>query len=224
MMENEVEINYWRSIHNEVDEVLKNLQGIVLVLHNSMEFTKCIDFFNKIKSNHSTNVLYISLTRSYDYMRHALELKPFDRKLIYVIDCVSGFAFPTEDHIENCLYHKPPQDLIQIKEILKFGIEKCNPDIIIIDSLSQLINFSKPTEQELNEFYSFLHDLRQQMLNIINNTFILMFDTKMGVIHHLPTQGVDTILKLEASTPILHSQENTRLFGEKTPLSSMISR
>ena len=202
MIEKEEEIKYWRAIHNEVDEVLKNLEGIILVLHDSLEFTQCIDFFNKIKSNHFTNVLYISLTRNYDYMQHALQQKPLDQKRILFLDCVSGFAFPAEENIDTCLYHKPPRDLHTMKNVIRFGIEKTNPDIIIIDSFSQLINFSKPTEQELDEFYSFLQDIRKQMLNLVNNTFILLFDTKMGVLHHLPTHGVDTILKLEANTPI----------------------
>ncbi len=207
MIENEGEISYWMSLHNEVDEVLKNLEGIVLVLHSSMEFTQYIDFFNKLKSNHFTNVLYISLTRSYNYMRHALEQNPLDQKQIFFIDCVSGFAFPAEENIDNCLYHKPPRDLQTMKEIIHFGIDKTNPDIVIIDSLSQLINFSKPTEQELNGFYTFLGHMRQQMLNIVNNTFILLFDTKMGVLQHLPTQGIDTILKLEINTPMINQPQ-----------------
>jgi len=223
MLETGAEIKYWRSMHNEVDEELKNLHGIVLVLHNSMEFTQCIDFFNKIKSNHFTNVLYISLTRSYNYMRHALEQKPLNQKRILFIDCVSGFAFPPEENIDACLYHKPPRDLQTMKEIIHFGIEKTNPDIVIIDSLSQLINFSKPTDQELNGFYSFLRDIRQQMLNLVNNTFVLLFDTKMGTLYHLPTQGFDTILKLEVNAPITNTQQTDQLFGEKIPLSSVIS-
>jgi len=223
MIETGVEIKYWRSMHNEIDEVLKNLEGIILVLHNSMEFTQSIDFFNKIKSNHFTNILYISLTRSYNYMRHALEQKPLNQKRILFIDCVSGFAFPAEENIDTCLYHKPPRDLQTMKDIIHFGIEKTNPDIVIIDSLSQLINFSKPTEQELDEFYSFLHDMRQQMLNLVNNTFVLLFDTKMGILYHLPTQGFDTILKLEINVPITNSQQTNQLFREKTPLSSVIA-
>jgi hypothetical protein len=140
-------------------------------------------------------------------MRRALEQKPLDQKQIFVIDCVSGFAFPAEENIDNCLYHKPPRDLFTMKEIIHFGIDKTNPDIVIIDSLSQLINFSKPTDQELNEFYIFLGHMRQQMLNIVNNTFILLFDTKMGVLQHLPTQGIDTILKLEINTLMINQPQ-----------------
>lgn len=148
------------------------------------------------------------MTRSYDYMRHALEQNPLSQKQIFFIDCVSGFAFPAEENIDNCLYHKPPRDLFTMKEIIQFGIDKTNPDVIIIDSLSQLINFSKPTEQELNGFYTFLGHMRQQMLNIVNNTFILLFDTKMGSLQNLPTQGIDAILKLEINAPTInHDQE-----------------
>jgi hypothetical protein len=197
MMESEVEINYWRSIQNEVDEVLENLQGIILVLHNSIEFTQFIDFFQKIQSKHFTNVLYVSLTRSHDYMQHALELNPLDRKLVYIIDCVSGFAFPTEDHIDNLLYHKPPQNLTQMKEILKYGIEKCNPDIIVLDSLSQFVNFAQSSDQEVRDLSVFLQSLRNDAVNIRQKTVLLFYDTKLGSPRILPDMAIDMMLKIE---------------------------
>jgi hypothetical protein len=197
MIEPGIEINYWRSMNHEVDEMLKDLEGIVLVLHNSMEFTQCIDFFNKIKSNHFTNLLYISLTRSYDYIRRTLEQKPLDQKRIFIIDYVSGFAFPTEDHIDNCLYHKPPQNLSQMKEIIKFGIEKCNPDIIVLDSLSQLVNFTHSTDKELHDLSLFLQTLRNDTLNIRQKTFLLFYDTKLSTPRILPDMAIDIMIKME---------------------------
>jgi len=206
-------------MNDEIDNVLQDLRGIVLVLHDSMEFTQCLDFYNKIKSNHFTNILYISLTRSYDYMRHALEQKPFNQKRILFIDCVSGFAFPAEENIDVCFYHKPPRDIHSMEDIIRFGIEKTNPDIIIIDSLTQFINFSRPTEQEVNEFYSFLQDIRKQMLNLVNNTFILLFDTRMGVIHHLPTKDIDIILKMEANTSSINDRIKRNMINQTIPIS-----
>jgi hypothetical protein len=197
MIEPGIEINYWRSMNHEVNEMLKDLEGIVLVLHNSMEFTQCIDFFNKIKSNHFTNLLYISLTRSYDYIRRTLEQKPLDQKRIFIIDCVSGFAFPTEDHIDNCLYHKPPQSLSHMKEIIKFGIEKCNPDIIVLDSLSQLVNFTHSTDKELHDLSLFLQILRSDTLNIRQKTFLLFYDTKLSTPRILPDMAIDIMIKME---------------------------
>jgi len=197
MIDEEVEINYWKSIQNELDEVLKNLQGIILILHDSMEFTQFIDFFQKIQSNHFTNVLYISLTRSYNYMRKALELKPLEGKLMYFIDCVSGYAFPVEDHIDDCLYHKPPQDIAQIKKIIQFGIEKCNPDIIILDSLSQFMKFSKSSDKELHDLSIFLHTLINNKHNTHQKTILLIYDTKLGLPSIHPDLTIDTLLKIE---------------------------
>lgn len=197
MMDEEVEINYWKSIQNELDGVLKNLQGIILVLHDSMEFTQFIDFFQKIQSNHFTNVLYISLTRSYNYIRHALELKPSEEKLLYFIDCVSGYTFPAEDNIDDCLYHKPPQDIDQLKKIIQFGIEKCNPDIIILDSLSQFMKFSKSSDKELRDLSLFLQTLRNNKLNTNQKTVLLIYDTKLGSPSIHPDMTIDMVLKIE---------------------------
>ena len=130
-------------------------------------------------------------------MRNALGLNPLIQKKISFIDCVSGFAFPIEDNIDDCFYHKPPSNLEEIKKIIKFGIEKSNPDIIVLDSLSQFINFSKPTEDELNDLYNFLQIIREDTVNVIQNTFILLYDNKLGVMQKLPKMYTDMILKLE---------------------------
>ncbi len=39
-------INYWKEVHNEISEILKNLRGIILLTHNSIEFTDIVDFLN----------------------------------------------------------------------------------------------------------------------------------------------------------------------------------
>lgn len=192
-----ININYWKEIHKEISELLKNLRGIVIVTHNSIEFTEIVDLLNRIRPGHFLNILYISLIRSYDFMRLALEQKTLVQKKITFIDCVSGYAFPSDDNIDNCLYHEPPHKLEQMKQIITFGIEKCNPDIVVVDSLSQFINFSRPTEHEMSEFYKFLHSLRTSSLNVIQDTFILFYDTKLGVMQNLPKFSTDLILKIE---------------------------
>jgi hypothetical protein len=192
-----ININYWKEIYKDISEILKNLHGIVIVTHNSIEFTEIIGLLNKTRPDHFHNVLYISLIRSYDFMRLALDKKPIDNKKITFIDCVSGYAFPSEDNIDDCYYHKPPSNLEQIKEIIRFGIEKCNPDIIVIDSLSQFINFSRPTESEISDLYKFLQTLRSSSLNIIQDTFLLLYDTKLGIMQNLPKFATDLILKIE---------------------------
>ena len=190
-------INYWKEIERNLSDELKSLKGIVLLTHNSMEFIDIIDFLQRVRQGQFLNVLYISLVRSYDYMKKALELKPPEQKRIFFIDCVSGYAFPTEEGIDDCLYHKPPHNLEEMKKIIMFGIEKANPEIIIIDPLSQFINFSRPTEDELNDLYEFLHSLRENTLNIMQNTFILLYDSRMSTVQHLPKISTDLILRIE---------------------------
>jgi hypothetical protein len=192
-------INYWREIDREISDTLDELSGIILLSHNSVEFPDIIDFLNKIRPTQFLNILYISLTRSYNYMKKALEVKPLNQKKVSFIDCVSGFAFPSEDNIDECFYHRPPSNLEEIKRIIKFGVDKANPDIVVLDSLSQFINFSKPTDDELNDLYSFLKTIRKDTVNVFQNTFILLYDNKLGVMQNLPKMFTDMILRLEIS-------------------------
>ena len=84
-----------------------------------------------------------------------------------------------------------------MKEIITFGIQKSNPDIIVIDSLSQFINFSRPTENEVNDLYKFLRTIRGSGLNIVQDTFMLFYDNRMGMMINLPKMHTDLILKVE---------------------------
>ena len=118
MDEEVININYWKEIHKDISATLKDLSGIVLLTHNSIEFTDIIDILNMMKPDHFLSVLYISLIRSYDFMKLALDQKPLDSKQIFFIDCVSGFAFPPEENIDDCYYHKPPSTLEEMKEII----------------------------------------------------------------------------------------------------------
>jgi hypothetical protein len=206
--------NYWKEIQNEMPAILEDLRGIVLLTHNSLEFTNIIDFLNKVKPGHFSNVLYISLIRSYNYMQLALERKPLEQKKIFFIDCVSGYAFPPDDGVDDCFYHKPPQNLNELKNIVKFGVEKCNPDVIVIDSLTQFINFSRPTEDEISSLYEFLHSMRGNVLNIVQDTFILLYDTKMSIMQGLPRAHTDLILKIEMSKESGLSPNNLQTLSE----------
>lgn len=192
-----VSINYWKEIHKELSGILKDLNGIILLTHDSMEFTDIVDLLNKTRPDHFLNVLYISLVRSYDFMKLVLDKKLLDQKRIFFIDCVSGFAFPPEDNVNDCIYHKPPSNLEEMKEIIKFGVEKSGADLIVIDSLTQFINFSRPTEREVTEFYKFLRSIRESALNINQDTFILLYDSRMGMMLNLPKMFTDLILKVE---------------------------
>jgi hypothetical protein len=84
-----------------------------------------------------------------------------------------------------------------MKEILKFGIEKCNPDIIVLDSLSQFVNFSQSSDKELRDLSLFLQTLRNDAFNIRQKTVLLFYDTKLGSPRILPNMAIDVMLKIE---------------------------
>jgi len=190
-------LNYWREIEKNITEELKNLKGITLIVHNSVEFTDIIEFLQNYRPGEFLAVLYISLVRSYDYMKNALELKTLDDKRMIFIDCVSGYAFPVDDKVNSAFYHKPPQTLEELKEIIQFGIEKINPELVILDSLSQFINFSHSTEEEFSELCNFLNTLKQNQINTNQKVFMLLYDNKLGIMESLPKNQIDNILKME---------------------------
>jgi len=180
----------------ETDEVIGKLHGIVLLIHNSVEFSDIVNFLNKIRSNEQLLVLYISFINSYSHIKEILKENPLHSKKLFVVDCVSGFLIEVRDTIE-CSYRKPPSNLGQLKDLLMNNIGDKNPNIIVVDSMSQFINFSIPTEDELDEFYKFLHSIKENIWGLKDDSIILLYDDKYGQLQGLPTISFDMILKLE---------------------------
>ncbi len=191
-----VQVNYWKEIKKETNETINEMQGLSLVTHNSIEFSDIVDFLNKVRKDEQLTILYISLTNSYSNIKKILEEKPLSSKKLFVIDCVSGFLIELQDKI-SCVYRKPPSNLEEMKELILKNIKVCNPNIIVIDSLSQFVNFSMPKEEELHEFYKFLKEIKDNALNIITDTVILFYNDKLGSMKKLPTLFTNLILKME---------------------------
>ena len=192
-----VNVHQCDKIGHELAVAVHDLSGIVLFAHNSIEFTDIVDVLNLIRSGQFCTILYISLIRSYRYMKAVMDQHPLQNKRIGVIDCVSGFTFPVEDRIDDCLYHKPPHDLEDMKEIIAFGVEKTNPDVIVFDSLSQFINFSQPSEEDLHGLSNFLRSLQDDTMNVVQNTMMFLYDDRLGATKYLSRMAVNTLIKLE---------------------------
>lgn len=199
MDEEVIKINFWKEIHKEILSTLEEVSGIVLITHNSIQFPDIIDILNVTRPNQRITVLYISLTRSYEFMKSALNQKKLKEKQLYFIDCVSGYAFSKDDNVDDCIYHKPPSNLNEMREIITLGIQKSNPDIIVIDSISQFINFSRPTETKATDLFQFLRTIRETGLNIVQDTYMLFYDNQMDMMINLPKMHTDLILKIEVS-------------------------
>ena len=191
-----VQVNYWKEIRKEINKTLESLHGLVLLTHNSIEFSDLIDFLNNLRRNQQATVLYISLINSYNHIKHTLQTHPLYSKKLYVVDCVSGFVLELTDTID-CVYRKPPQNLEEMKNLIMKNIHWSNPNIIVVDSISQFINFTVPTEAELHNLYAFLRSIKEDALGITRDAIILLYDDRMGSMKKLPTMFTDAIMKLE---------------------------
>lgn len=197
MVEGEViQINYWVEIHKEINKTIARFHGLVLLIHNSVEFSEIVDFLNKVRRDEKLTILYISLVNSYNHIKKTLETKPLDSKQLFMVDCVSGYLTELQDTID-CFYRKPPYNLEEMKELILENSRKVNPNIIMVDSLSQFINFSLPRDDELHELYKFLKSIKSDAIGIISDTVILLYNDKIGSMKKLPILFTDFILKIE---------------------------
>ena len=191
-----IQVNYWREIRRDINNTINNLHGRVLLIHNSIELSDVINFLNQIRKEEYLIVLYISLINSYYYIQEELEKKPLENKRLFVVDCVSGFVQDYND-TSDCFYRNAPANLEEMKHLIKERLTYANPNIIVIDSLSQFINFTNPQDIELSELYKFLQSIREDILGITCYAIILLYDDKMGSMKKLPTLFTDLVLKLE---------------------------
>ena len=191
-----VQVNYWKRMLKESKDTFEKLHGIVLLIHNSVEFSDIVDFINKIRPEQELKLLYISLINSYDRIKRILETHPLESKKLFVVDCVSMFLMEVKD-TADCIYRKPPKNLEKLREMLMINIADKNPNIVIIDSMSQFINFSLPTKDELNKFYKFLTSVKENIWGLKEDSIIFLYDDKFGELRGLPSVSVDLIMKLE---------------------------
>ena len=192
-----VQINYWKRMFKEINEVIGKLHGIVLLLHNSVELSDIINFLNETGVNKQLRVIYITFINSYDRIKETLKEHPLESKKLYVIDCVTPLLADFREDTPGCEYKKPPDNLEQLKNMLMEKIEEKNPNIVVIDSMSQFINFSTPIEEELEDFYKFLNSIKQNVRQLSDDSIILRYDDKLGPLQKLPTISIDLVLKLE---------------------------
>jgi hypothetical protein len=191
-----VQVNYWKEIRKEINRTFESLHGLVLLTHNSIEFADIIDFLNNLRKNQETTVLYISLISSYDLITQTIQTHPLPSKKLFVVDCVSGFLIEPQDS-DHCVYRKPPSNLDEMKTLIMKNIQWSNPNIIVVDSILQFINFTTPTDEELHNLCNFLRSIKEDALGITRDVIILLYDDKIGSMKKLPSMFTDAIIKLE---------------------------
>jgi len=194
---NAIDVHHYTTIDHSLADALWDCRGVLFCAHNSLEFIDLIDILNLIRPHEFSTLLYISLVRTYHYMKATLAQNPLENKKISIIDCVSGFTFPVDDRIDDCFYHKPPYDLEDMKDILDFGINKAHPDIVVFDSLSQFVNFAQPSQEDLHALGNFLRSLQKELLTVEQKVAIFLYDDRLGASRHLIDMPVDMMIKVD---------------------------
>ncbi len=186
-----VAVNYWKSVNFELKRIMLDFWNTLLLIHDSLEFKQIVEFLNKFP--YHGKILYISLTKTNDAIKpHFKNLK----SKIFVIDCVSSMVFEKKGTVD-CQFDAAPSTLNEMTELIEKYTKKIEPDFIVLDSLSQFIDFSSLSTKKGREMYSFLDYLK----NTYSKTpyrFIILYDNILSKeLANLPLAGVDVILKYE---------------------------
>ena len=186
-----IAINYWKEVRRDLSKILFSFWNSLLLIHNSLEFAYLLKFLNRLP--YTGKIVYISLTKTYD------SIYPyFDRvdAQFHVVDCVSSQLFE-QKNTEDCTFEYPPENFTEITRLIEKNLKKINPDFIILDSLSQFIDFSSvsmPDSIELHDFFSYLNTKRGST----PCRFILIYDESISnKIKQFPSFFIDIILKIE---------------------------
>lgn len=186
-----VAVNYWKSVNNEFKRIMLDFWNTFLLIHDSLEFNEIVGFLNKIP--YPGKIMYISLTKTSDSIKP--NLKNLKSK-IFIIDCVSSFIFEKKE-TQDCRFETTPSNLNEMIELIEKHLKAIGPDLIVLDSLSQFIDFSSISVLKGRELYSFLDYLRNRYSKTPYR-FILLYDNILSKeLANLPTTGVDVILKYE---------------------------
>jgi archaellum biogenesis ATPase FlaH len=189
-----VAVNYWKSVNNEIKRIMADFWNTLLLIHDSLDFPELVGFLNKMPS--SGKIMYISLTKSNDSMKpHLKNLK----SKIFVIDCVSSMIFEPKGG-QDCQFEPTPSSLNEMMELIEKYINILKPDLIVIDSFSQFIDFSSVSNPRGKELYGFLDHLKNKYSRT-HYKFILLYDNILSrELVNLPFTSVDVILKYEILT------------------------
>ena len=112
-----VHVNFWKEMRKEIRKTINNIHGLVLLTHNSVDFSDIVDFLKKIRRDEKLTILYISLVNSYSNMEKVLNVKPLVSKKLFVVDCVSNYLAEHVDTVD-CVYRKPPDNLNDMKALI----------------------------------------------------------------------------------------------------------
>jgi len=208
--EETVGINYWRNITNrELDKILEEAKGLIFLIYNTAEINDIVGFLKRFRPKEDIDILYISLVRSYYHIKMTLEEENLERKRLFILDCVTSMITDVDEKITftggkniEGIFRKPPSDFDKLKGTIEEGLSLLksigiSADMIVVDSISQFINLSFPTEHQIKNFYRFLDETKKDILGIMHDTMVILYNDRVGRLRYLPKLHADHIIRMD---------------------------
>lgn len=177
-------VRYWEEITKNIDESIGDIEKIALLLHNSAEFKDIAAFLTKLSS---TKVAYISMTKTFDSVKDIFY--SLSSSSIF-IDCISGGLFdkPSDN---NCVFKPMPNDVNELLNLITQTVQETRPEHIIVDSLSQFIDFSASSVNK--DSYTLIKTLN----GFSSKTVFLYDETQSQDLTDLPITLLEKIFRVE---------------------------
>lgn len=186
------DINYWVGV-KDIKKAILSTKGTLLLIHNSAAFESLADFLNKLPSAEENNVVYISLNKTYEYLKPRLKnVKP----KMFIVEGVSSGLFANKKSEDDADYIRPPLTLNNLFEVIETYYRKRNPDYIFVDALSELLNFSSDSGDP-GSFFLFSNKLNETLGT--ESTKLVFFYSENGLteLKNLPKMQVGGMIRME---------------------------
>ena len=184
-----VAVNYWKESRKELKKLLSEPWKTLLLFHNSQEVKEIADFIKKLSD--SKRIVYFSLTRTYNAIIPSFE--DIDKSL-FIVDCISSGVFEKKN-TKTSFFENSPSNFDEIIALNEKYLNELKPDLVILDSLSQFIDFSTPNPKYTPELYKYLNSLKK--IRTPCRFILLYMDSSSKDIVFIPTYDVDLILRVE---------------------------
>lgn len=185
------DINYWVKAKN-ITEIISSVKGTMMIIHNFVPFGEVTDFLNSLPLADQSTIVYVSLNKTYDYIRPFLKtIKP----KMFIVDGVSAGLFAQKEGFEGVSFIRPPLTLNNLFEIIEITYKERSPDYIFVDALSQLLNFSGDGGDS-GSFFLFSNKLHQSIGESTKLVFIYIEDPAHPI-KNLPNMQLGSIIRME---------------------------
>lgn len=193
-MEDEHEIsgiNYWTDVR-DVTNVVSTSKGIILLVHNYVAFEDFIDFINRLPLADRSTIVYISLNKTYDYLK--LYLQKIKPKML-IVDGVSAGLFARIEDFEGASFVRPPLTLNNLFDVIEKYYKQKRPDYIFVDAMSQLLDFS--SESYDPGAFSLFSDKLHTMLGKGTTKLVLLYGASNYMNLNLPKTQVERMIRMD---------------------------